>query len=210
MLIILFLVAISLVLFFYFKKYMDIVEIFFMFPFIIYAICCLAITFYGYAAGYGERESFDIETTLFFIELITPSLILYTIIKLLIDTFQNFKVWKILNFMFLCVFMCFYLVIFELIGRPVILPNWIVFFISYRIFFIYISAILILYVTIKILIDMIQNFKVWKILNFIFVCVFMYAFFAKLEAIQAGYIFNIPCFDESHKIISCLELANEK
>ncbi|WP_155462894.1 hypothetical protein [Helicobacter pullorum] len=47
-------------------------------------------------------------------------------------------------------------------------------------------------------------------MNFIFVCVFMYAFFAKLEAIQAGYIFNIPCFDESHKIISCLELANEK
>ena len=121
---------------------MDIVEIFFMFPFIIYAICCLAITFYGYAAGYGERGSFDIETTLFFIVLITPSLIVYAIIKLLIDTFQNFKV--------------------------------------------------------------------WKILNFIFLCVFMYAFFAKLEAIQVGYIFDIPCFDESHKIISCLELANEK
>ena len=189
---------------------MDIVDIFFMFPFIIYAICCLAITFYGYVAGYGERGLFDIKTTLFFIELITPSLILYTIIKLLIDTFQNFKVWKIFNFMFLCIFMYFYLVIFEFIGRPVILPNWIVFFISYRIFFIYISAILILYVTIKILIDIIQNFKVWKIFNFMFLCVFICYFFAKLEAIQVGYIFNIPCFDENHKIILCLELANEK
>ena len=103
MLIILFLIVISLVLFIYFKKYMDIVDIFFMFPFVIYALCCLATVFYGYV--YGERKSFDIETTLFFIALITPSLILYTIIKLLIDTFPDFKIWKIFNFIFLCIFM---------------------------------------------------------------------------------------------------------
>ena len=208
MLIILFLIVISLVLFIYFKKYMDIVDIFFMFPFVIYALCCLATVFYGYV--YGERKSFDIETTLFFIALITPSLILYTIIKLLIDTFPDFKIWKIFNFIFLCIFMYFYLVIFHLIERPIILPNWITFFISYRIFFIYIIAILILYVTIKILMDTIQNFKIWKIFNFIFLCIFMYSFFARLEAIRVGYIFNIPCFDENHKIISCLELAHEK
>lgn len=100
--IILFLIVVSIMLAFRFRKSMGVVEIVFMFPFILYVICCLGITVFVYALdGYKDIDS--IEATLLFVGLATPALILYTFIKLLIDTIRNFKVWKIFNVIFFCV-----------------------------------------------------------------------------------------------------------
>ena len=210
MLIILFLVVISLVSFFYCKKYMDIVDKILIYPFVIYTICCLVIVSYVYygGVGYGERESFNIATTLLF-TLMAPPLIFYVIIKALVDIIQNIKMWKICNAIFLCISIYLCLIIFGVIQKPILLPKWTTFFIVYRMFFVYISIALILYTIIRFLMDIIQNFKVWRICNVIFLCILIYCLYTRLENIKTGHIFSTFLCHKDDNFISCKELGNE-
>lgn len=74
--------------------------------FVAYVICCVLFMVLFYNIGHGGTISLAIW---YFIYLLFPPLLVYVMVKTLIDIFQGIQVWKILNLCFLIIFTyCFY------------------------------------------------------------------------------------------------------